>query len=173
MIAHTIQLALAPVFARAFAKSGALAPIAAVAVIISSFSAVKSERDAARLRVQILTEDVDQISRLTEPGSLIVVRRRHTLYTLRHTYPSLASRLAYLDATPVHPTDRFAIIERDVARAHQRIYGFPRIESTTSLANIDSFYLMEYDPLATPTPLEFPDDSISRVGNRLFRLERR
>jgi hypothetical protein len=166
-------LATAPVLARAFASAGALTPIAAVAVVVCSVSAVKSEGDAARLRAQVVAEDIDQIARLTEPGSLIVTRRRHTLYPLLRARPDLAPRLAYLDATPAYPNDRFSIVERDAARAHARVYGFPRIESTVDLARRDAFYFIELDPTQSPTSREFPDDSVARVGHRLFRLQRR
>ena len=166
-------LASAPVLARAFASAGALVPIAAIAVLVCSVSAVKSEGDAARLRARVVAEDLDQIARLTEPGSLIVTRRRHTLYPLLRARPELGSRLAYLDATPAHPDDRFSIVERDAARAHARVYGFPRIERSTDLAEVPAFYFIELDPAQAPTAHEFPRDSIARVGNRLFRLQRR
>jgi hypothetical protein len=166
-------LAMAPLIARAFASAGGVAPVAAVAVLVCSISAVKSEGDAARLRARVVAEDIEQIDRLTEPGSLIVTRRRHTLYPLLRARPDLATRLAYLDATPAAPTDRFSIVERDAGRAHARIYGFPAIRSTTDLAAIDRFYLIELDPAQSPTSREFPSDSIAPVGHRLFRLERR
>jgi len=166
-------LAVAPLLARAFSRAGALAPLAGFAALVCSVSAMKSEGDVARLRAQVVAEDIEQIDRLTEPGSLIVTRRRHTLYPLLRARPALAARLAYLDATPAYPGDRFAIVERDAARAHTRIYGFPRIESSVDLAARDAFYLIELDPSQAPTPSEFPRDSIARVGHRLFRLQRR
>jgi hypothetical protein len=166
-------LAMAPLVARAFASAGGIAAVAAVAVIVCSVSAMKSEGDAARLRADVVAEDIEQIDRLTTPGSLIVTRRRHTLYPLLRARPDLAPRLAYLDATPVAPDDRFSVVERDAGRAHEKIYGFPSIRSTAELADVESFYLIELDPTQSPTSHEFPNDSIARVGHRLFKLVRR
>lgn len=166
-------LAMAPFVARAFANAGGVAPLAAIAVLVCSVSALKSEGDVARLRARVVAEDIDQIDRLTPPGSLIVTRRRHSLYPLLRARPDLAPRLAYLDATPAAPTDRFSIVERDAGRAHARIYGFPRIQSTEDLRETKSFYLIELDPTQSPTAHEFPNDTITRIGPRFFRLDRR
>jgi hypothetical protein len=94
------------------------------------------------------------------------------LYPLIRADRRLIDRVALLDDTPVHSNDRFAIVERDVARAHARIFGFPRIVSIDSLRNVTDFYLLEPDSTRAPTVSEFPHMRISRVAPRLFHVVR-
>jgi hypothetical protein len=167
------SLAAAPVVAVAVSRCGrALGGVVVAVALAWSMTAVRGERASAERHLARVTEDVDLTARLSGSGRLIVFRRRHTLYPVWRARPELASRVALLDATAVHPGDRFLAVERDVARAHLRHYGFPRIVTTGELASVDSFYVVELYTDRAPTPEEFPGRAIRPVASRVFSVSR-
>jgi hypothetical protein len=165
-------LVAGPIVALAYTRSLPLFRIVTlVSIVVSSAALVLDARDTARARAAVVHEDAEQVARIAALDSTIIVRRRHSLYPLVIERPALASHLVLLDGTSLSPNDRFAAVERDVARVHRRQYGFPRIVSRAGLDSVGTFYFLEQDSTRAPTPAEFPDRRIERVGPRLFRLE--
>jgi len=128
-------------------------------------------RTTARGRAAAVQQDVEQVGRISASDSTVVMRRRHSLYPVVIERPALAGHVALLDGTSILPNDKFEAIERDVARVHQRQYGFPRIVTRAELDTAGAFYFLEQDSKRTPTSIEFPNRHIVRIGQRLFRLE--
>ena len=167
------SLAAAPVAALAVSRCGrALASVVVAVTVAWSITAVRGERAAAERFRGRVAEDVDITTRLSRSGKLVVFRRRHTLYPVWRARPELAANVALLDATAVHPDDRFLVVERDVARVHLRQFGFPQIRTTNELAEVDSFYVVELYTDRAPTPEEFPGRVIRPVASRVFSVSR-
>jgi hypothetical protein len=168
------SLAAAPVVALAASRSQrAIRWSAGLALIAVSGSIVAGEGLAGRERRSRLQEDILKAEHATADGSLLVVRRRHSLYPLVRAVPLLAERTALFDASGLGGRDqRLAIVERDVSRVHRRLYGFPRIVAPIDLERIESFYFLELDSTRAPSTTEFPRYDISKVETRLFRLRR-
>ena len=165
-------LVAAPIVAQAYSRSLPLFRVVTlVAILVSSGALLADARKSARSRAAVVHEDTERVARIAALDSTVVVRRRHSLYPLVIERPALADHLVLLDGTSVSPNDRFEVVERDVARVHQRQYGFPRIVPRQGLDSTGTFYFLEQDSARTPTPAEFPDRRIERVGPRLFRLE--
>ena len=165
-------LVAAPMVALAYARSLPLFRLVTlVAIAVAGGAQVLDARNTARSRAAVVHEDLEQVARIAARDTGVVVRRRHSLYPLVMERPALAGHLALLDGTSVSPNDRFEAVERDVAGVHQRQFGFPRIVSRRDLDSASTFYFLEQDSARTPTPAEFPDRRIERVGPRLFRLE--
>jgi hypothetical protein len=145
-----------------------------IAIMIVGGSLVSGQGDAGRARAARLREDIQLARRAVSDGSLLVIRRRHTLYPLLRAEPDLAPAVALLDGSGL-PGDeqRLAQVERDVARVHQRLYGFPRLVTPGELAQRPAFYLLELGETRVPATSEFPLDDIARVAPRLFRLTKR
>ena len=165
-------LVAAPIVALAYTRSLPLFRlITLAAILVSGGAQVSDARRTARSRAAVVHDDLEQVARIAARDTSVVVRRRHSLYPLVIERPALASHLVLLDGTSVAPNDRFEAVERDVARVHRRQYGFPRTVSRTDLDSASTFYFLEQDSTRVPTPAEFPDRRIERVGPRLFRLE--
>jgi hypothetical protein len=165
-------LVAAPVVALAYTRSLPLFRVVTlVAIIASSGALVLDARKTARSRAALVHDDLEQVARIAASDTGVVVRRRHSLYPLVVDRPALARHLVLLDGTSLAPNDRFELVERDVARVHRRQYGFPQIVSRTDLDSASTFYFLEQESTRAPTPAEFPDRRIERVGPRLFRLE--
>ena len=165
-------LVAAPIVALAYTRSLPLFRVVTLAAIVASSGAlVLDARKTARSRAAVVHDELEQVARIAAGDTGVVVRRRHSLYPLVIERPALASHLVLLDGTSLAPNDRFETVERDVARVHQRQYGFPRIVSRTDLDSASTFYFLEQDSTRAPTAAEFPDRRIERVGPRLFRLE--
>ena len=171
---YSIAAALfaAPIVALAFARSTWLLRMATVlAIVATSASLVADEARSARQRARIVHQDLSQVSPVVARDSLVVVRRRHSLYPILLAQPEFARNVVLLDGASLAPNDRFVIVERDVARAHRRLYGIPGIVTPTDLRSTSAFYLLEADSTRRPTADEFPHRRIDKVGQRLFRLE--
>jgi hypothetical protein len=172
---YSIAAALwaAPIVALAFAQSTLLfRVIGAAAIVVSSVRLVSDEGARARARARDVQQDIDQVSRIATADTTVVVRWRHSLYPILIDRPALASRLALFDATSLAPNDKFAAVERDVARVHLRHYGVPRIVTPADADSIPAFYFLEIGFTRGPTATEFPGRRIQRVSQRLFRIDR-
>jgi hypothetical protein len=168
------SLFAAPVVALAASRSHRVIRWAVgIALVLISATIVKGEGFAGRERQERLQEDARKAARATADGSMLVVRRRHTLYPLLRAVPTLGKTAALLDASTLHEHDRgLAVVERDVASVHQRFYGFPRIVSPAELEGSKSFYFLEIESTRTPTTAEFPGYDVREVEPRVFHLER-
>jgi hypothetical protein len=148
--------------------------IVGVALVMISAMLVGGEGLAGRERTAHLAEDVDRAMRATADGSLLVVRRRHTLYPLLRAVPSLTARTALFDASALVESDQqLAIVERDVARVHEELYGFPRLVSPKDLSAVSSFYFLEQGEGKSRVRLEFPGYDIQLVTSRLYHVQKR
>ncbi len=67
---------------------------------------------------------------------------------------------------------RMQTVERDVARVHARLYGFPHVAAVEALRQQTHFYLLDETDTETFGHLWFPLFTIQRVAPRLFRLSR-
>jgi hypothetical protein len=144
--------------------------IATLGIIGASVKTMRGEAGRADGFAQRVQQDVRLATQLTDSGSVVVARWRDTLYPLLVARPSLRSRVSVLDSTPLDGANAFLIVERDVSRTHQRLYGWPKIITPAELAQLPSFYLMEPENESAPTSKEFPRRAITRVADRVFRL---
>jgi len=168
------SLAAAPIVAAVVTRGGRVLGAVVVAVTLGwSWTSLRNERTAAERQAARVREDIAITTRLSESGELVVFRRRHSLYPVWRARPGLASKVALLDATAVYPDDRFLAVERDVARAHLKQFGFPHIMTTGELHDVASFYLIEFYAGRAPTRAEFPDHDIRPVAPRVFSISRR
>lgn len=67
---------------------------------------------------------------------------------------------------------RMQTVERDVARVHARLYGFPQLSAVEDLRQQAQFYLLDEADTEAFGRLWFPSFTIRRVAPRLFRLSR-
>jgi hypothetical protein len=168
-------LASAPVVAWACRRAGRSATLVVfTAATVFSVIALRDARNGAAARARDFATDVATIERLTRTDAPVLVASRHRLYPLVAAHPEWQNRLAYLDQADVAgPASRYRTIERDVARVHQRLYGFPPIVSASSLTRDSVFYLLEDPPidiLRAPLP---PTYRLERVSSRVVRGVRR
>ena len=141
-------------------------------IIVISATIVKGEGAAGEASRRRLQDDIAKAQRGTADGLLLVVRRRHTLYPLVRALPTLSAKTALLDGSEFAGREqRFSIVERDVARVHWRLFGFPRVVTPAELSGGAPFYLLETDSTRTPSAAEFPRFGITEVAPRLFRLQ--
>jgi hypothetical protein len=172
---YSIAAALlaAPVVALSWSRStNVFRALMAGSIMASTVMLVRDAGRGARERARVVREDIEQVSRIVALDSSVVVRRRHSLYPILLAKPGFADRAVLFDAASIAPNDKFAVVERDVARVHQRQYGFPRIVTREDLDSARAFYFLELDSRRSPTPAEFPRRRIQRVAPRLFRVER-
>ena len=162
--------AAAPVVALVVSRGDALIRwIATFAMIGSSAKTMWGEAHRADAFAQRVREDVRVATELARSGTLVVARWRDTLLPVLQEHPELKSYTAVLDSAPFDTTNRFFVIERDLARITRRLYGFPKLVTPAELSRVSSFYFMEPKGGA-PTREEFPRHTISRVGDRAFYL---
>jgi len=163
-------LAAAPVVAFVVSRGDALIRwIATLAMVGASVKTMWGEAHRADAFAQRVREDVRVATELARSGKLVVARWRDTLLPVLQEHPELNSHTAVLDSTPFDTTDRFFVIERDLARVTRRLYGLPNLVTPAELSRVSSFYFLELKGEA-PTNKEFPRHTISRVGDRAFYL---
>ncbi|MBL0171660.1 MAG: glycosyltransferase family 39 protein [Gemmatimonadaceae bacterium] len=144
-------------------------------------------RDAQRA-ISELNVDAATILSLGSDAT-VVCRSRHRAYQLgtiagggRPLSRNICTMLDFDEAlvrslTEGTPADRqtikFLTLERDVARVHSEIYGFPRMTSVQQLQQRDLIYVLEesWDPAWLPQMM-FPAFSVRRVAARMFLLQR-
>ena len=144
--------------------------IGTIGIIAASVKTMWGEAGRAEALVQHVREDVRIATQFAGAGSLVVARRRDTLYPVLQARPELRSHTAVLDGTALETSNAFWTSERDVARVHRRIYGFPNVVTPADLGGVPSFYLVEPESRDAPTSTEFPRHAISRVADRVFHL---
>jgi hypothetical protein len=163
--------ASAPVVALAIARADSvILRVAAAGMLASSVKTMWGESHRADALVRRVRDDVRVATRLVGSGAVVVARFRDTLYPVLHERPDLVQHLAVLDSTPFDTTNAFFAVERDIARVHHRLYGFPNLVTPAKLDSLPSFYLMEPESEGAPTGEEFPRHAITRVDDRVFRL---
>lgn len=163
--------AAAPVVALVISRADPLIRwIATLAIVASSVKTMWGEANRAEALVRRVREDVRVATQLAGSGALVVARVRDTLYPVLQERPELRSHTAVLDSTPFDTTNAFLAVERDIARVHRRLYGFPNLVTPADLGRLPSFYLVEPESEDAPTSKEFPRHAISRFADRVFHL---
>jgi hypothetical protein len=138
--------------------------------LASSVAIVADQGGAANEFARSVREDSTYVARAVKERGTIVVRRRHSLYPVLQALPSAVPN-AFLFGGPSGGRDSLLVLnDLDIARVHQRRYGFPRITSRVQLDSLSQFYFLELDPARAPTPAEFPGRTIERVAPRLFLI---
>ena len=166
--------AAAPIVALAVSFTGpVLATVVGVTTLVWSASTVRMERGAAEAHARRIDEDAAVVASSKDSGALVVARRRHTIYPLLEREPTLRSRLALFDASATKPDDAFMAVERDVATAHRRLFGFPRIVTPAGLDSVQTIFFLELDSTKSPTRVEFPHHEVTRIARRAYVLDRR
>jgi hypothetical protein len=146
--------------------------IGTAGIVAASVKTMRGEAARADGFAQRVRDDVRMATQLTDSGAVVVARWRDTLYPLLVARPELRSRIPVLDSTPLDGLNPFFIVERDVSRTHQRLFGWPMIVTPAELEHVPAFYLMEPENGSAPTTAEFPRRAITRVADRVFRLVR-
>ena len=155
--------------------------LAGIGVVVS-WLLVKDESTAALRYEQLVRTDLAAVYSVADSGGPLVARRRHSLYPLIVTRRELSDRLMLLG--PAEPTARvgpaadaaslaarrFALVEWDVAKAHNRIYGIPTLIERAAVERQPTFYLLEPFDALSPSVGEFPGRNIERLTPRLYRL---
>jgi hypothetical protein len=141
---------------------------------------------AARQTTNDLAADVAALDALGGDET-VAFRTRHRLYPIayplggkRHVPRPTLGFIDFDDSTarqvggPVSgPTSvRFLTLERDVARVHTRLYGFPLMLPVDRLRGNDRFYMLDEDDSDAFSRSWFPGFSVRRVAPRLFLLTR-
>lgn len=165
--------AAAPIIAFVIAHAGRpFSTVVAAASLAWSVTTLRAERASAEAHARRVEED-EAVVAAVESGIPIVVRNRHTLYPLVQRNPSLHSRLALFDASAMKPDDAFMAVERDVARVHRRLFGFPNIVTPADLDSIPAFYFIELNSPRAPSEGEFPNHGVTQIAPRAYSLDRR
>jgi hypothetical protein len=141
-----------------------------IGIVAASVKTMRGEGNRAESLVRHVREDIRVTTQLAGSGALVVARRRDTLYPVLQERPELRFHTAVLDGTPFDTTNAFWASERDIARVHRRLYGFPNLVTPADLGRLASFYLVEPESESAPTSKEFPRHTITRVGDRVFHL---
>ena len=172
------SVAAGPIVAFAVSRTAtALRVVVTLLMVATSITTVRTEGASAHDRERMVRDDVAAAQRAVSERTVIVARRRHTLYPLLRAMPAAKNWATLLDVSGMPPNasleSRLLIIDCDVARVHQRVYGFPRLATPVQLAELPSFYFLELDSSRTPSVGEFPDRAIERVAPRLYRIRLR
>jgi hypothetical protein len=168
-IAGCLAVAAASAFATARSTPALRAVIVAVLVVLST-TEVSAERDSARRWQERVRTDSSYAARAAVEKRLIVARRRHTLYPMLRADHAASSVAVLFDGKSLGPDSQLVAVDREVARIHRRIYGFPRLVDDIALGSLPLFYFVEYDSARAPIAAEFPRHTIERIDQRLFRL---
>jgi hypothetical protein len=109
-----------------------------------------------------------------DSGRVVMVLARTSLYPMatatsrqrQLTYPDFTDSLARSRGFPAP-----MILERDVARIHQRLYGFPRLESIEqAYANPNNYVFVPLSGTAYTLSLLYPDARVTSVGPRMYKV---
>ena len=168
-IAGCLAVAAAAAFATA-RSTPALRAIIVAALVVLSTTEVSAEGDSARRWQERVRTDAGYAARAAVEKHLIVARRRHTLYPMLRAERAASAVAVLFDGKSLGPDSQLVAVDREVARIHRRIYGFPRLVNDSALSSLPLFYFVEYDSARAPIAAEFPRHTIERVEPRLFRL---
>ncbi len=148
---------------------------------------VRAQVLGVRQVVRDLSADAASI-RATGPDASVVCRTRQRLYQLaapaagepapgtgvcRFLDFDEATAQTVRGAAATDPNGvRFLTVERDVARVHARIYGFPALSPVEQLRQRDRFYLLDETDTEAFSHLWFPAFDVRGIAPRLFLLQR-
>lgn len=145
-----------------------LALLAALSVMeIRHRASINSE--APEMNAQIARAITNNVGR-EEP---VVFTARHTIYPVASLLPhSMASQLAFPDfADSMRRGARdFEIFERDAARVHARLYGFPTLRKIGELRRLERLLLVTREDTSDFAQRWFPNHRAERLAPHLFRL---
>jgi len=143
-----------------------------VKALSADAAGVENYRSHIKLELSTVTPFLDS-------GFVVVVPRRSSLYpllpaTLRRSqlvYPDFSDSVARSRGLSAS-----MIFDRDVARVHRRLYGFPTLESIDSLRRRSDvrFFVPTYGTgTAYTLSLLFPDDEVTSIASHIYLVRSR
>lgn len=144
--------------------------VVVTAVAVATLAALRDEDARARDFAARVRQDASYAMRAFDDGHRLVARRRHTVYPLLRADARLSKVVVLFDEASTRADSQLVNVDREVARIHQRLYGFPRMVDAAVLDSEPEFYFVEYDSTRTPTAEEFPHHAVERLDKRLFRV---
>ena len=106
------------------------------------------------------------------PHVPVLFELRDDLYPMCQIAPSLAGEFYFHDfpdAAPGWQTRRFTV-ERDVARNHHRLYGWPQLLTPDDLNRLGRIYYVASRPDPARVTQQFPGFNVRRVRDNVFEL---
>jgi hypothetical protein len=128
---------------------------------------LRSARSELKSEAAIVTPFLDS-------GRVVMVLARTSLYPLA-TETSRPQQLAYPDFTDSLARSRQfpspMILERDIARVHHRLYGFPRLQPIESVyGSSNNYVFVPMSGTAYSLSLLYPDARLTSVGPRMYKV---
>lgn len=171
-------IAVAPVVAFAAQSWGRLGKVVLLTVSFLFSVRALDARSHALANFQALVEtEAAMVKPFLDSGYIVVNPSRSSVYPLA-TATARPSQLAFADYTDslarLRRLPRTLVMDRDCARAHTHVYGFPILQSIDVRASGGEllFFLPLYGTAYTLSVL-FPDDHIIRqVAPRVYRIRR-
>lgn len=148
-------LLMAPLVAFGFARSSPLARVGVGVLILGSgVAGIRRLANNNHAFVAEVHRWEDALRAPVAAGTLVVSTTRHPLYALVGDDPALGRAIRFVDLPDPAATQALApgseaalardlyVIERDMARVHQRLYGFPRLLPVAELRRVDRVILL-------------------------------
>jgi hypothetical protein len=104
----------------------------------------------------------------------VLFELRDDLYPLCRITPSAAGRFYFEDFSDTAPgrQSRRAIVERDVARNHHRLYGWPQLLTPDDLGRLEKVSYVASRPDPGRVSQQFPGFSVRNIRGNVFELSR-
>lgn len=147
-----------------------LAALTALSVLVIGDRASRNRQDP-EANLQIARDITTHVGR-DEP---VVFAARHTIYPVANLLPrSVASRLALADFAESmrRRASDFEIFERDAARVHARLYGFPTLRRMEDLRRLERFLLVTREDTSAFAERWYAGHRAERLAPHLFRLRK-
>jgi tetratricopeptide (TPR) repeat protein len=123
-----------------------------------------------------ISSEKTTISAFLDSGFVLMDPSRASLYPLAEA-TARPSQLVIPDFTDsVARARKFSdrmIIDRDVSRVHNRLYGFPLLESIDEIHSKDLYVFLPVFETAYTLSLLFPDAQVTSLGSRVYRIRAR
>ena len=150
---------------------------------LGSAASLRGVVATSRESVFELRGDSAAVAPLLQDGKTVVVSSRHVLYKLATSFPPDA-RLRFFDfdndeTKRLFGNDAFTsrrpneyIIERDVARIHHSVHGFPSLVSSAELRSVPEFYVFHDNARTSDIVRQMmPMKSVIRIGPKIQKFE--
>lgn len=106
------------------------------------------------------------------PHGAVLFELRDDLYPMCQISPRLAGRFYFHDFPDAAPgwQSRRAIVERDVARNHERQYGWPQLLTPDDLGGLKKLYYVASQSDPDRVARQFPGFGVRKVREKVFEL---
>ena len=164
----------APVIAwslRRYRTGGHILALAVMAAL--SVMAIRHRASLNRKTTETNARIARDISTHVGRGEPVVFTARRTMYPVVSLLPhSMASQLAFPDFAESmrRGASDFEIFERDAARVHARLYGFPALRRMEDLRRLEQFLLVTREDTLAFAERWFAGYRAERLAPHLFRL---